>query len=367
MPWLEEQGHRAGPRARPAGGERAGPRGAAADGLEWPLRRAGGRADAAPWRWSPDRGARGGPPWDNREVTVGQGAAAPAAGAGRRCDRRGDGAGVPAARLRARSRSSRARTRLLAREEPFAGEEVRAAFEAEGITVVTGSPWLGGRARADGPVTATLEPTARTIEATRSWCAVGRRPATGRPRGSTTVGLRAGRVRRGGRPAARGRRRRRLALRRRRLQRARAAHAHGQVPGPDRRRRDRRARTSATWPITRRAAGDVHRPAGGAVGLTEAQARERGIDVRRSATAPATWPAPTRAATASRAPASSWSTTTRGRSSARRSPARRRRRCCTRRRSRSSARCRSTRLWHAVPSFPTVSEVWLRLLEAYGL
>ncbi|RSS39484.1 NAD(P)/FAD-dependent oxidoreductase [Streptomyces sp. WAC08241] len=26
-----------------------------------------------------------------------------------------------------------------------------------------------------------------------------------------------------------------------------------------------------------------------------------------------------------------------------------------------------TRLWHAVPAFPTVSEVWLRLLEAYGL
>jgi hypothetical protein len=25
------------------------------------------------------------------------------------------------------------------------------------------------------------------------------------------------------------------------------------------------------------------------------------------------------------------------------------------------------RLRHAVPSFPTVSEVWLRLLEAYGL
>jgi len=25
------------------------------------------------------------------------------------------------------------------------------------------------------------------------------------------------------------------------------------------------------------------------------------------------------------------------------------------------------RLWHAVPSFPTVSEVWLRLMEAYGL
>jgi len=25
------------------------------------------------------------------------------------------------------------------------------------------------------------------------------------------------------------------------------------------------------------------------------------------------------------------------------------------------------RLWHAVPSFPTISEVWLHLLEGYGL
>ena len=25
------------------------------------------------------------------------------------------------------------------------------------------------------------------------------------------------------------------------------------------------------------------------------------------------------------------------------------------------------KLWHAVPSFPTRSEVWLRLLETYGL
>jgi dihydrolipoamide dehydrogenase len=24
-------------------------------------------------------------------------------------------------------------------------------------------------------------------------------------------------------------------------------------------------------------------------------------------------------------------------------------------------------LWHAVPAFPTVSEVWLHLLERYGL
>jgi pyruvate/2-oxoglutarate dehydrogenase complex dihydrolipoamide dehydrogenase (E3) component len=25
------------------------------------------------------------------------------------------------------------------------------------------------------------------------------------------------------------------------------------------------------------------------------------------------------------------------------------------------------RLWHAVPAFPTTSEIWLKLLEAYGL
>jgi dihydrolipoamide dehydrogenase len=25
------------------------------------------------------------------------------------------------------------------------------------------------------------------------------------------------------------------------------------------------------------------------------------------------------------------------------------------------------RLWHAVPSYPTMSELWLRLLETYGL
>jgi hypothetical protein len=25
-----------------------------------------------------------------------------------------------------------------------------------------------------------------------------------------------------------------------------------------------------------------------------------------------------------------------------------------------------SRLWHAVPSYPTLSEIWLRLLETYG-
>ena len=39
---------------------------------------------------------------------------------------------------------------------------------------------------------------------------------------------------------------------------------------------------------------------------------------------------------------------------------------CTRRRSRSSARSPLDDLWHAVPAFPTRSEIWLKLLEAYG-
>jgi dihydrolipoamide dehydrogenase len=43
--------------------------------------------------------------------------------------------------------------RLLAREEPFAGEELRAAFEAEGITVVTGARVTAARrVGRDGPV-----------------------------------------------------------------------------------------------------------------------------------------------------------------------------------------------------------------------
>ena len=39
---------------------------------------------------------------------------------------------------------------------------------------------------------------------------------------------------------------------------------------------------------------------------------------------------------------------------------------CTPRRSRSSARSRSTRLRHAVPAFPTRSEIWLKLIEELG-
>ena len=29
--------------------------------------------------------------------------------------------------------------------------------------------------------------------------------------------------------------------------------------------------------------------------------------------------------------------------------------------------CNLDRLWHATPAFPTISEMWLRFLESYGL
>ena len=69
--------------------------------------------------------------------------------------------------------------RLLAREEPFAGEELRAAFEAEGITVVTGARMTAARRLGSGgPVVATLA-DGREFTGDEILVAVGRRPATG--------------------------------------------------------------------------------------------------------------------------------------------------------------------------------------------
>jgi pyruvate/2-oxoglutarate dehydrogenase complex dihydrolipoamide dehydrogenase (E3) component len=68
--------------------------------------------------------------------------------------------------------------RLLANEEPFAGEEVRAAFEAEGINVIVGARMTAARRDgSDGPVVATLD-DGREVTADEILVAVGRRPST---------------------------------------------------------------------------------------------------------------------------------------------------------------------------------------------
>jgi dihydrolipoamide dehydrogenase len=69
--------------------------------------------------------------------------------------------------------------RLLGREEPFAGDQVRTAFEAEGIRVLTGARMTSVR-RPDGPgspVTGVLDEETE-VEADEILVAVGRRPRT---------------------------------------------------------------------------------------------------------------------------------------------------------------------------------------------
>jgi pyruvate/2-oxoglutarate dehydrogenase complex dihydrolipoamide dehydrogenase (E3) component len=82
--------------------------------------------------------------------------------------------------------------RLLAREEPFVGEELRAAFGAEGITVVTGVRMTAARRLGSGgPVVATLG-DGREFTGDEILVAVGRRPATAGI-GLECVGLEPGR------------------------------------------------------------------------------------------------------------------------------------------------------------------------------
>jgi pyruvate/2-oxoglutarate dehydrogenase complex dihydrolipoamide dehydrogenase (E3) component len=81
--------------------------------------------------------------------------------------------------------------RLLAREEPFAGREVRTAFDDDGIVV-----WTDARVEAvrrdgpGGPLSATVA-DGRRVVADEILVAVGRRPATG-DLGLDAVGLRSG-------------------------------------------------------------------------------------------------------------------------------------------------------------------------------
>jgi pyruvate/2-oxoglutarate dehydrogenase complex dihydrolipoamide dehydrogenase (E3) component len=256
--------------------------------------------------------------------------------------------------------------RLLPREEPFAGDELAAAFTAEGITVITGVAMAAvQREGVDGPVTATLA-DGRKLVADEILVAVGRRPATAEL-GLETVGLEPGKFV----PVD---------------DQLRATgvddgwlHAVGDCNGRSllTHMGKYQARLAGDTILGRQVAatadhGVVPRvtftdPQIAAVGLTEAQAREQGTAVRtveaqigsvagaytlgdgikgtaklvvdeaRRVIVGATFTGPGVAELLHSATVAIAGDVT------------------------------LDQLWHAVPSFPTLSEVWLRLLEAYGL
>jgi pyruvate/2-oxoglutarate dehydrogenase complex dihydrolipoamide dehydrogenase (E3) component len=304
-------------------------------------------------------------PWDNRSVTA-------AKDIPRRLLVLGGGAvGAEMAQAMRRLGSDEVTVvegmdRLLAREEPFAGDEVREAFEAEGIRVITGAKMTGvQRPAGAAPLRATLE-DGTVLEADEILVAVGRKPNTGDV-GVDTIGLEPGqpidvddRLRAKGVAGewlyavgdCNG-----LSLLTH-MGKYQARIAADVILGKD--VRDRASRDI----VPRVTFTD---PQVCAVGLTEAQARERGLNVKvvdhptggvaggsvtakdyegtsrlvvnenRGVLVGATFTGPDTADLLHSATVAI------------------------------AGEVPLDRLWHAVPSFPTVSEVWLRLLEVYGL
>ncbi|MFI7586734.1 dihydrolipoyl dehydrogenase family protein [Spongisporangium articulatum] len=256
--------------------------------------------------------------------------------------------------------------RLLAREEPFAGDAVQEAFEAEGITVRTGVKVTSAHRADDGPVRVGFG-DGESVVGDEVLVAVGRRSATS-DLGLETVGLEPGRpVAVDDRLLATG------------VEGNDWLYAVGDVNGV--------ALLTHMGKYQARLVGDVilgkdardkasrdvvprvtfSDPQVAAVGLTEEQARDRGLDVRVVTT-------PTGGVSGTYLLGDGLGGT-----------------CqivvdearhvivgATFVGAHTAELLHSATiaivgevpletLWHAVPSFPTVSEVWLRLLEAYGL
>ena len=254
--------------------------------------------------------------------------------------------------------------RLVGREEPFAGEEVLAAFEAEDITVLLEARG-GAASRSNGVVTLTLE-NGRELAANELLVGVGRRPNTA-DIGLETLGLEPGRVVEvddslravgvdGGWLYAVG-------------------DVNGRAPLTHMGKYQARLAGDAILGKEVRAFADhmaVPRvtftdPQIAAVGLTEEEARERGGDVQVVSTGTGDVPgAYTRGngikgtsqlvVDASRRVVVGATFTGPDVQELLHSAT-----------IAIVAEAPLETLWHAVPSFPTVSEVWLRLLEAYGL
>jgi dihydrolipoamide dehydrogenase len=256
--------------------------------------------------------------------------------------------------------------RLLAREEPFASDEVAAAFAAEGITVAFDQSMTRvERDAPGGPLTAVLE-NGRTLEADELLVAAGRRPATS-SLGLETVGLEPGEY---------------VEVDERlRAKQVSGAwlYAVGDCNGAAllTHMGKYQARIAADVILGKEstavaADGIVPRvtftdPRVCAVGPTESQAREQGIDVDV-----------VRVDNSSVAGAKTLGEDVGGTSQLLVDPARRvvvgatftgpgTQELLHAATVAIAGEVTVDRLWHAVPSFPTVSEVWLRLLEAYGL
>jgi pyruvate/2-oxoglutarate dehydrogenase complex dihydrolipoamide dehydrogenase (E3) component len=258
--------------------------------------------------------------------------------------------------------------RLLSREEPFAGEQVGKAFAAEEITVRTGTRVTAARRSDDGTVVATLDDGSEVV-ADELLVAVGRRPATG-DLGLETVGLTPGE------PVAVDNRLVATGIDQSdgewlyavsdcngivlltHMGKYQARIAGDVILGKqivDRSSRDVVPRVTFSDPQVC------------AVGLLEAQARERGINVKVVST-------PTGSVAGAYTSGEGVEGTCQlvidadqevivgatftgpGLSELLHSAT-----------IAISGKVTMADLWHAVPSFPTVSEVWLRLMEAYGL
>jgi pyruvate/2-oxoglutarate dehydrogenase complex dihydrolipoamide dehydrogenase (E3) component len=303
-------------------------------------------------------------PWDNRDITRTKDVPARLVVLG------GGAVGVEMAQCFRRLGSAQVTVveggpRLMLREEPFAGDELRAAFEEGGISVLTDVRASSVRRHGDGPVTITLE-DGRTVDGDELLVAGGRRPTTGDV-GLDTVGLPPGRYvevddRLRSTGVAGG-----------------WLYAVGDCNG--------RALFTHMGKYQGRLVGDVIAgrdvadiadaravprvtftdPQIAAVGLTEAEARERDLEVRV-----------VRYGTGDVAGAYTRGVGIRGTSQL---VVDERRRVVIGATFTGPdvqemlhaatiavvAEVPLDRLWHAVPAFPTVSEVWLRLLEAYGL
>ena len=256
--------------------------------------------------------------------------------------------------------------RLLAREEPFAGREVAEAFEAEGIRVLAGARMTAvERPAGAAPLRATLE-DGTVLEADEILVTVGRRPNTA-DLGLDTVGLEPGKpVTVDDRLQAKGVAGgwlyavgdcNGLALLTH-MGKYQARIAGDVILGrdaADRASRDVVPRVTFTDPQVC------------AVGLTGDQARERGLSVK-------VVDHPTGGVAGGSVTARDF----RGTSRLVVDEARRVLVGATFTGPGTADLLHSAtvaiagevtldQLWHAVPSFPTVSEVWLRLLEAYGL